>query len=1766
MSSKSWIRAIFNKVFSRNTQPEKKKTARIQLLPLEDRLVPAVPFSPAFPHALSITAGGGTVSNSASFTVTFNQPVIGVDAADFQLVNTGTVANGTISSVTGSGATYTVNVTGITGSGTLGVNLVGQPSITALPSFAAQTPVPTGNDPRSVTLGDVNRDGILDIVTASASNSPNVSVCIGVGNGTFQTNVDYPTGNNPFSVTLGDVNGDGILDIITANAGSSDASVLIGNGDGSFKGKVDFPTGNNTSPKSVALGDVNGDGKLDIVTANGTVSSASVLLNTTTAGATTASFSSPTPFATGNATFPSSVTLGDVNVDGKLDIVTTNRGSNSASVLLGNGDGSFKSENSFSTGNDPYSGTLGDVNGDGRLDIISGDLTSYTASVLLNTTTAGATTASFSSPTPFATGNGPRFVTLGDVNGDGRLDIVTANQPANTNSVLLGNGDGTFRPKTDFAAGNIPFSVTLGDVNRDGRLDIITANNSSANASVLLGTGGSAITATFSPQQTFATGTGSISVTLGDVNDDGKLDIITANRVDNTTSVLLGSGNGTFGPKTDFATGTEPFSVTLGDVNGDGRLDIVTANITSNTASVLLNTTVSGTTIPSFSTQSPFSTGTKPYSVTLGDVNGDGKLDIITANRVDNTTSVLLGSGNGTFGPKTDFATGNQPLSVTLGDVNGDGKLDIITANHSANTTSVLLGSGNGTFGPNTDFATGAVPKYVTLGDVNGDGKLDIITANQNANTTSVLLGSGNGSFGNNTDFATGTNPVSVTLGDVNGDGRLDIVTVNFTSNDSSVLLGNGNGTFQTQQTFATGIGPSSVTLGDVNGDGRLDILAANYVNNNASVLLNSLAFTGQTYTVVTSTPTTTVLSSSTNPSVFGQSVTFTATVTGSSGTPTGTVTFKNGANTLGTGTLNGSGIATFSTSALAVGGPYSITAVYGGDSSNLTSTSSATSQVVNQAGTTTTLSASPNPSVLGQSVTFTVTVAPVSPGSGTPTGSVSFFDGATLLGTGTLSSGSASFSTSSLSVASHSITAVYAGDSSFTGSTSSATTQVVNAFGAATQAVLTTAPAGSASGSAFTTQPVVTIRDAFGNTVTNSTAAVTMAVSGNGTTVGTATVNAVNGVATFTNVGISGAAGTQYTLTFASTGLTSGNQSITPTFGTSTQAVLTTAPAGSASGLAFTTQPVVTIQDAFGNTVTNSTAAVTMTVSGNGTTVGTATVNAVNGVATFTNVGISGTAGTQYSLTFASASLTSSTQNITPTFGAATQAVLTTAPAGSASGLAFTTQPVVTIQDAFGNTVTNSTAAVTMTVSGNGTTVGTATVNAVNGVATFTNVGISGTAGTQYTLTFASTGLTSGTQSITPTFGTATQLAITTPASGAVNNLPFNVQPVIAIQDAFGNTVANSSAVVTISSNNGSTIVGSSSATAVNGVATFSGTGMKGLPLTPYTLTYASSSLVQTSQGITITNAPAPLITGSVPPTGNDPSNPGNSVNLYDAQTGQPNGVAVPFPGFMGQIRVAAGDFNNDGRSEIVAGAGPGGGPAVTILDSQTGAPRASFFAYDQSFSGGIYVAVKDINNDGIADIITGAGSGGGPHVKVFNGVNLQEMRSFFAYTENFTGGVSVATADINGDNILDIVTGAGPGGGPHVKVFDGATNNLISSWFAYPVDFKGGVFVGVGDISNDGNFEVVTGAGIGGGPVVAVWNPFTGALLSEFYAYDESFTGGVRVGVSDATGDGILDLVTGAGPGGGPHVKAFDYPNLNLLFEFFSGPETDTQGVFVS
>jgi Bacterial Ig-like domain (group 3) len=213
--------------------------------------------------------------------------------------------------------------------------------------------------------------------------------------------------------------------------------------------------------------------------------------------------------------------------------------------------------------------------------------------------------------------------------------------------------------------------------------------------------------------------------------------------------------------------------------------------------------------------------------------------------------------------------------------------------------------------------------------------------------------------------------------------------------------------------------------------------------------------------------PSTTTLSSSANPSTIGASVTFTATVATVIITPTGTVTFKDGATTLGTGTLNGSGQATFSTSSLALGS-HSITAVYSGDLVYNPSTSSTLSQTVNQNNTTTTVGSTPNPGTFGASVTFTATVSSV---VGTPTGTVTFKDGAITLGTGTLSGGQATFTTSALAVGSHSITAVYGGDTNDIGGTSAVLTQTVTQASSSTGVTASANPATFGSTVTFTSK-----------------------------------------------------------------------------------------------------------------------------------------------------------------------------------------------------------------------------------------------------------------------------------------------------------------------------------------------------------------------------------------------------------------------------------------------------------------------------------------------------------------------------------------------------------------------------------------------------------------------------------------------------------------------------------------------------------------------
>ena len=279
--------------------------------------------------------------------------------------------------------------------------------------------------------------------------------------------------------------------------------------------------------------------------------------------------------------------------------------------------------------------------------------------------------------------------------------------------------------------------------------------------------------------------------------------------------------------------GRNPQSLATADLNGDDRLDIVTANADSADVSVLL-----GLGDGTFTSEIRFGVGRSPLAVSLGDANGDDRLDIVTANADSGDVSVLLGLGDGTFTSATFFIVGAEPRAVSLGDVNGDDRLDIVTANGDSGDVSVLLGLGDGAFEAETRVGLGSFPEAVSLGDVNGDNRLDIVTANGDSDDVSVLLGLGDGTFTSETPFVVGDFPEAVLLGDVNGDNRLDIVTANGFSDDVSVLLGLGDGTFTPQTRFDVGGSPRALSLGHVNGDDILDIVTANWDSADVSVLL----------------------------------------------------------------------------------------------------------------------------------------------------------------------------------------------------------------------------------------------------------------------------------------------------------------------------------------------------------------------------------------------------------------------------------------------------------------------------------------------------------------------------------------------------------------------------------------------------------------------------------------------------------------------------------------------------------------------------------------------------------------------------------------------------------------------------------------------------------------------------------------------------------------------------------------------------------------
>ncbi len=723
------------------------------------------------------------------------------------------------------------------------------------PTFSATTDFITGTGPYAVAIGDLNGDSKSDVAVTNYD-AASVSVFFntttpGASTPTFSAKTDFTTGTNPASVSISDFNGDGKTDMVIANYGSNSVSVLFntttsGSATPTFSAKTDFTTG--TGPYSVATGDFNGDGKKDIAAANYDATSVSVFFNTTTTGSATPTFSAKTDFTTG--TNPSTVAIRDLNGDGKNDLAVANYGSNSVSILFNTtttnaSTPTFSAKTDFATESGPYAVTLGDINNDGRPDMAATNYTTNKVSVYFNITTPGSSTPSFGAVSNYTVGTAPSSVTICDLNGDGKADMAIGNETTNNvsifmNTMTLGVTPASFSAKTDLtSSGNS--SVKFADFNGDGKPDFVSIIPGARNAGVRLNTTTpGASTPTFSARTDFPSGLVPNVVSIGDFNGDGKPDfgVSNANSL-NYISVFLnsttpGASTPTYSSGnlsgSNFATGTNPISCTSADINGDGKPDLISQNSTGGSISVLLNSTPPGNTTPVFAASVNFTTTpTTTLFLFAGDLNGDGKPDIAVTNGTSNTVSVLLnttttGSATPTFSAKTDFATGSNARNVAIADLNGDGNPDLAVTNNSDNSVSVLLnttspGASTPTFSARTDFTTGTAPYPVSIGDLNGDGKPDLVVGNNTATSISVLLnttttGASTPTFAAKSDFTVGTSPREIIISDINGDGKPDLAVVNFNSGTVSILLNNASLPLPVElASFTSSVNSNNVTL-----------------------------------------------------------------------------------------------------------------------------------------------------------------------------------------------------------------------------------------------------------------------------------------------------------------------------------------------------------------------------------------------------------------------------------------------------------------------------------------------------------------------------------------------------------------------------------------------------------------------------------------------------------------------------------------------------------------------------------------------------------------------------------------------------------------------------------------------------------------------------------------------------------------------------------------------------------------------------------------
>jgi len=832
-----------------------------------------------------------------------------------------------------------------------------------------------GGTPSLIATGDLDGDGRREIVTLNETgNSVSILIAGKRGGVDFAPGAPIPVGRHPVGLALADVNGDGHLDIVTANQTSRDVTVLLGDGRGGFSPAPGSPVNVSGAPACMAAGDLNGDGRADLVL--GLIGSESSSLVILTGGADGSLTLVLIP-AFGARANPGSIALGDLNGDGRLDMVISwtccygelappeAPNPNHLSTMLGLGDGLFVFADQPVDEGAGRIVQLCDVEGDGKLDLIT---TVFRNGAIRLREFRGDGTGTFGPPGP-PIHVGVAFA-LGDVDGDRRLDIVSTGGGIN---VLIGDGAGGFSPA--------PGSPYLPDVS-------------------------------FGNEYTFR------AVALGDLDGDGKVDIMATDAFHDELYILHGQGRGAFTETagSPIRLGTVPRSLAVCDLNGDGRPDIVTVNHafpdlgsagnTRRDMAVLLTGGASGF------TEAPSVPGVT--FVALGDVNGDGRADAIVTLASPPYVAMLLGDGRGGFtrapwlgGPIGAFA---------LGDVDGDRRLDLVTAEGR-----LFLGNGEGGFTRGADWSSSFGSHGFALADVDGDGHLDILSIRgEYPQQAWTFLGDGHGHFAAGPHFPFEGSRIAA--GDLDGDGLPEIIGISPLRIHERQM----DGTFTPALDWRLPSTPVDVALADMDGDGRLDVVVASG-NSTVTILLND-GFRSPAATTVRLelVPRSTTIS-------YGDRTALLAYVAAGDGVPTGSVTFRDGTNVLETETLNaGWGFAFAGSYLLPLGSNHSFTATYEGGPFCAPSTSEVITLVVTKARSQVAVTASPGSSPIGTPVTLTARVfSPIS-APAVPSGKLVFRDGGAEIGEARLVDGTAHLVTASLPAGIRSVDAWYYGDDVF--------------------------------------------------------------------------------------------------------------------------------------------------------------------------------------------------------------------------------------------------------------------------------------------------------------------------------------------------------------------------------------------------------------------------------------------------------------------------------------------------------------------------------------------------------------------------------------------------------------------------------------------------------------------------------------------------------------------------------------------------------------